>query len=162
MNTELLACGHPPDAGAPYAPGQPNGWTFVLDGGRKICHACADARILDCGHTPSPHKPFTTGYGITPDGKTHCYTCCAAQDRANMVTTGRATLYLTKDKAGAWQISNWPGSLTFPVARVKTSPRSGGFGCQRTDAWFRGPDGNMWHAVNRGDNQIARCRRLKA
>lgn len=121
-----------------------------------------NTELLDCGHPASPHSDCTTGYGTTADGKKHCYGCCADRDRADMLATGRATLYLSKDKAGAWQVSNWPGSLVFPVARVKTSPRGGGFGCQRTDAWFRGPDGAMWHAINRGDSQIARCRRLKA
>lgn len=119
------------------------------------------AGILDCGHPESPHSDFTTGYGTTADGKRHCYACCAAQDRADMLANGRATLYLSKDKSGAWHVSNWPGTLTF-LARAKTAHRGGGFGCQRTDAWFRGPDGAMWHAINRGDNQIARCRRLKA
>lgn len=77
-----------------------------------------------------------------------------------MLETGRAILYLSKDEAGAWHVTNWPGSLSFP-ARVHSSPRGGGFGSPRLDAWFTGPDGATWHAVNRGDNQIARCRRLK-
>lgn len=160
MNTELLDCGHARSTEHTYN-GRP-AWEFVLDfdGVRKICHACADARILDCGHTPSPHLHFTTGYGTTLAGERHCYACIAVQDRRDMIETGRATLYLTRD-GSAWKVGNWPGSLTFPVRGVKVSRYGGGFGTQRTDAWFTGPDGKEWHAVNRGDNQVARCRRIK-
>ena len=84
-----------------------------------------------------------------------------ARDVADMVETGTATLYLVKDKAGQYEITNWHGSLRLHVYHVRTSPYGGGFGSQRTDAWFTGPDGKAWHAVNRGDNQVARCRRLK-
>jgi hypothetical protein len=126
---------------------------------------------LDCGHEPSKHGPHTTGYGVTADGKKHCYACCAAQDRAAMIRDGVATLYLvTRDVPASYGsgvsrqhfVTNWPGSLRFRTigAPVK-APRGGGFGSQRTDAWFRGPDGKVWHAVNRGDMDIARCRRLK-
>lgn len=175
MNTELLDCGHARSNEHTYN-GRP-AWEFVLDfdGVRKICHACADARILDCGHTPSPHPVCTTGYGATADGKRHCYACCADQERAAMIATGRATLYLTrKDQpeslpgpamgrgmVSRWTIGDWSGTLAFPAYGVKFSRNGGRFGSQRTDAYFTGPDGKEWHAVNRGDNDIARCRRIK-
>ena len=128
--------------------------------------------ILDCGHEPSPHESFTTGYGVTADGKKACYACCAESDKAAMIADGRACLYLvsreTAPAVGAmgarreYYVTNWPGSLEFRVGgAVRHSRNGGGFGCQRTDAWFTGPDGKPWHAVNRGDNQIARCRRVK-
>ena len=117
--------------------------------------------ILDCGHVASPHADFTTGYGVTPGGKKHCYACCAVQDQADMIETGAATLYLAKGVADRWEVTNWPGSLRFPARYVKTSRYGGGFDSQRRDAWFTGPDGKEWHAINRGDMQIARCRRLK-
>ena len=131
-----------------------------------------NVELLDCGHPASPHSDFTTGYGVTADGKRHCYTCCAARDVADMVETGTATLYLvsreTAPEVGAmgvrreYYVTNWPGSLEFRVGgAVSHSKYGGGFGSQRTDAWFTGPDGKAWHAINRGDNQIARCRRLK-
>lgn len=118
--------------------------------------------ILDCGHPPSPHESFTTGYGLGADGKTYCYACCAERERASMVTTGRATLYLVDGCDGRpYRVTDWPGHLSFAVGRVRCSARGGGFGSQRTDAWFTGPDGRTWHAVSRGDSQIARCRRVK-
>jgi hypothetical protein len=61
----------------------------------------------------------------------------------------------------AWKITDWAGLLRFPVGRIRHSKRGGGFGVQRTDAWFMDQDGATWHAVNRGDNQIAHCKRLK-
>ena len=118
--------------------------------------------ILECGHVPSPHASFTTGYGVDPEtGARSCYACCANIDRARMIETGRATLYLTRGANGRWYISNWPGSLKFEVRHLRLTPNGGGFGADRMDAWFTGPDGQEWHAVNRGDNQLARCRRKK-
>lgn len=136
-----------------------------------------DADILSCGHPPSDHGPHTTGYGVTEDGKRICWTCCADADRARMIETGRATLYLVSRIAPAcetytgigarpgptlkYKVANWPDSLSFPVTRIRVARRGGGFGADRVDVWFTGPDGKPWHGVNRGDNQIARCRRLK-
>ena len=170
--TELLDCGHAPDEGQTYGHTGRKGWTFVLDfdGKRKICRACADARILDCGHAPSPHEAFSTGYGTDSAGKTLCYACCAARDRADMIATGRTALYLQETDGSRvepftsrdrMRVTNWPGSLSFPVTHFRKSRNGGGFGSQRTDAWFAGPDGYIWHAVNRGDNDIARCKRTK-
>lgn len=143
-------------------------------------------KILDCGHPPSPHAPFTTGYGTdSATGATFCYACAANRDRADMIASGRATLYLIDDKAppearrlsrgvfgtnrsphcnvtrdpfGA-RITNWPNSLSFDVRRMTVSRHN--IAGKRYDAWFIGPDGWEWHAVTYGDNtQIAHCRRV--
>jgi hypothetical protein len=81
--SDILDCGHPKDAGQPanVVGKVVQGWQFVLDGERRICHACADTRVLECGHTPSPHEAFTTGYGTDADGKRHCFECCERRDR---------------------------------------------------------------------------------
>lgn len=136
-----------------------------------------EVTICDCGHPPSEHGAHTTGYGIDAQGKTSCYQCCADKERASMIATGRATLYLVRDEARdtnggngfplgspvkAHKITDWPGKLAFPVlGHVSVKRRGGGFGAQRTDAYFIGPDMFIWHAVNRGDMDIARCRRTK-
>lgn len=165
--SDQLDCGHEPDKGEPYNSKGDLGWRFVLlDDGRRVCHACADKVILDCGHTPSPHSHIATGYATTSDGKKICYACAADCDRAEMIATGKATLYLAHapdaefPNRRAWSVSNWPGSLKFAAHGVKVSRYGGGFGSQRTDAYFTGPDGKKWHAVNRGDMDIARCHRL--
>lgn len=101
-----------------------------------------------------------TGYGVLTDDKGTerkvCYACCAVDDKARMTKDGRITLYLSEKG-----ITNWPGSLVFNVMGKNVSKRGGGFGCQRADAWFIGPDGFVWHAINRGDNQIVRCKRTR-
>jgi hypothetical protein len=135
-----------------------------------------DTTILDCGHVPSPHESFSTGYGTGTDGKTYCYACCADRDRADMIETGRATLYLTRDKLSparqdtygrtihalySYKLTNWPGSLTFNVGGAVRHGRHN-IARTRIDAWFTGPDGKPWHAVQYGENtQIAHCRRVK-
>lgn len=161
MNTpETLDCGHAMSTAHIYN-GRP-AWQFVLDfdNKRRICHACADARVLDCGHTPSEHSHFTTGYGTRGDGSRHCYACCAQRERAEMLETGRAVLYLTRDADG-YKVGNWPDSLTFRAHRVKHAPRARGFDADRVDVWFTDVAGAEWHGVNRGGDQILRCRRLK-
>jgi hypothetical protein len=100
-----------------------------------------------------------------------CYACCGANDHARIIETGRATLYLVSRDVPATYgtgvsrqhfVVNWPGSQEFRTLYLpRVRKHAGGFGAQRTDAWFVGPDGFIWHAVNRGDNQIARCRRTK-
>jgi hypothetical protein len=119
------------------------------------------SELLECGHPESPHDGFTSGYGKDADGNRYCYACCAERDREAMIADGQITLYLVK-RGEEYHITNWPGSLDFIPYYVLKSPRGGGFGAQRTDAWFTGPDGKRWHAVNRGDMDLARCRRTKS
>lgn len=101
------------------------------------------------------------GYGITPDGKRHCYACCAENDRAAMVRDGRITLYLTSSPTRrADKVTNWPGSLSFRVEWSKAG-RSG-FGGDSVSAYFVGPDGALWLARQQGrHNELARCQRLR-
>jgi hypothetical protein len=118
--------------------------------------------IADCGHVipelPDGHCGGT-GYGVDANGKKSCYECCAKEEREFMIANGSTTLYLTKRDNGMWNITDWAGKLSFNVREIRTSRYGGGFGSQRTDAWFIGPDMHIWHAINRGDMQIARCRR---
>lgn len=182
---DTLDCGHLADEGMPAQIRRDDGtletiqgWTrHTDDAGRTSCAACHDKAggLLECGHMPTwPRSPFTTGYGTDSDGRRACFQCCADKERASMIETGRAVLYLTHKKSpeqlpGAsmarglvvrWEVTDWPGLLRFPAYGVTESRHGGGFGAQRTDAYFRGPDGATWHAVNRGDNDIARCHRV--
>lgn len=114
----------------------------------------ATTTILDCGHEPSVHLEFTTGYG-TYNGETQCYECCARIDREAMVETGKATLYDTEN-----EITNWPGSLRFRITWRQTGKHN--IAGKRYDAWFDGPDGYQWHCVRYGDmTQLAHCKRTK-
>ena len=117
--------------------------------------------ILDCGHLPSPHSEYTTGYGQDSDGKTWCWDCCARIDRENMETTGKITLYLSPnpDHPIPWKVTNWPGTLTFPVHSFRVGRHNIAY--RRYDVWFT-VNGHTWHGVQYGDNtQIAHCRRVK-
>lgn len=101
-----------------------------------------------------------TGYGIV-DGRKVCYACCGKRDRQTMIDRGIFTGYLTVDRHGM-RFVNWPDSLRFDVAEHRRSEASCfGRRISRIDAWFRGPDGFMWHAVCRGDMDLATARRLK-
>ena len=102
-----------------------------------------------CGHSGP-------GHGTDSEGKTYCYTCCGERDKAGMIRTGRATLYLTPTA-----ITNWPNSLRFNYGEVRVGRHN--MAGKRYDVWFRGPDGADWHGVQYGDNtQLLHCRRLKA
>jgi hypothetical protein len=122
--------------------------------------------LLDCGHPPSPHESFTTGYGVDKDGKKHCYECCAKNDQKQMIEDGRITLYLSGPPILAdrpkneWKVSNWPGTLSFPIGPRKSSLHN--WGLQRWDFWFKGPDEFIWHGYSIGANtQICHCKRTK-
>lgn len=165
---DLLDCGHPPDAGHPATVDGKTvqGWQFVLtDDGKKICHACADKIVLDCGHTPSPHEAFSTGYGVDSKGKKSCYACCAEADKTRMIEDGKIVLYLSHDAApqisSDYWVANWPGSLKFRVSYRKVSRHN--MARTRDDVWFTGPDGKNWHGVQYGRNsQLCYCKRIKS
>ena len=105
-------------------------------------------------------------YGRTPAGEVHCDVCCGEEDKARMIETGRATLYLSRHEPeplglSGWRLSNWPG--TFSI-KLLMSPKVGlhNMAGRRYDVWFTGPDGKDWHGVQYGDNtQICHCRRIK-
>ncbi len=82
----------------------------------------------------------------------------ADRDRADMIRTGKGTLYLTQNNPALWyEITNWSGTLKFPARHVR------GFRHPfAREAWlgeFTGPDGRLWRFKNIGDTQIAHCRR---
>ena len=148
-----------------------NGWGTVF--GPRPTHCCK------CGATLPEPKPgdFSTGYGcgasepipkhpaapIIKQGETLeqspvvCFTCCATDDKARMIETGRAMLYLTTSAPA--KVSNWPNSLSFPVSRILRGSHN--WARVRYDVTFTGPDGRQWRGTQYGDNtQICHCRRL--
>jgi hypothetical protein len=124
-----------------------------------------------CGKEITVADGVGTGYGIDQEGHMVCYPCCAEQDKKQMVETGRIVLYLTildspnKQRVGtSWvsihgKVTNWPGSLEFPC-NVRTGRHN--WGLERHDAWFKAPDGFIWHGVQIGSNsQLCFCTRTK-
>ena len=124
--------------------------------------------ILSCGHEPSPHSEFTTGYGVNENSETFCYSCCAENDREYMKEHGKITLYLTINReivcnvGRKWfdgKVGNWPDSLSFPC-RVKQGNHN--IAGTRYDVWFNGPNGRVWHGVQYGDmTQLCYCKQTK-
>ncbi len=110
---------------------------------------------LDCGHPPSEHESFTTGYGTDLAGKRHCYDCCAKQMKRDMILNGHAVLYDCDV-----ELKDWPGKLVFKVIERRTSRHN--LAGSRHDVWFTGPDGRRWHGVRCGNNtQIVHCKSTK-
>ena len=86
-----------------------------------------------------------------------------------MIRTGKAILYLAKDReikladgsvTKSWQVSNWPGTLTFRTDYVSIGNHN--IARVQRNFWFAGPDGFMWHGRNVGyDSELARCKRTQ-
>lgn len=117
-----------------------------------------DLVALDCGHLPSPHDKFTTGYGES-DGKKYCWVCCAKDEREAMQKTGRAELYLSFNKTDYHgKVTNWTGYLSWPC-KVKVGKHN--IAGVRYDVWFEA-EGGVWHGVTYGNStQVCHCKRLK-
>lgn len=116
-----------------------------------------------CGRTLTNESTFTTGCGTTPDGKKHCYECCAIGDVEYMADNGKWTGYFIEEKnVNGGRVTNWPGSLSFPIFAGNPSRSKTNWGLWRSDFWFAGPDGFIWHGYQIGhNNEIAHCKRTK-
>lgn len=74
--------------------------------------------------------------------------------------TGKALFY-EREIGDKMHIGTWEGSFNFPVHQTRKSWHNMAGKDGRRDYYFIGPDGNHWHGVNIGDNQIVRSHRLK-
>jgi len=121
---------------------------------------------LECGHEESDHSNITRGYGLDEQGNRHCFECCAKRDAKHMIKDGKTTLYLCDmvrssrfDTQFSGRVTNWPNSLSFKCQGHTGRHNMAG---TRYDIWFKGPEGNMWHGVQYGENtQICHCKRVK-
>lgn len=156
-----------------YAVRHKNGWGTGFGPRPTHCHECAaalparDEATCAAGYATGKAEPISS-HVDAPELKAGetlerspaiCYACCGKHDKAYMLEHGKITLYLSRADDG-WYVGNWPATLRFPVSHMKQGAHN--IARSRYDAWFTGPDGKQWHAVNIGDNQIARCKRLKA
>lgn len=122
--------------------------------------ASATFHCVDCGQD----KPVHTGTGGTGygqyGGKKVCYACAAKRDAAYMTENGKISLYLSKDEQGNWKVTNWPGSLSFDAFNITKGRHA--LAKTKIDVDFRGPDGQLWHGTQYGENtQIVHTRRVK-
>jgi hypothetical protein len=112
-------------------------------------------KILDCGHEPSEHESFTTGYGTDKNGKTYCYDCCAKSDMEVMRKYKAIDLYLSGE-----YVTNWPGSLKIKVGYQRKGKHN--IAGSRVDVWFTF-EGTQWHGVQYGEwTQICHCKQIKS
>lgn len=143
------------DAALSLPPLEPGAFRFARQYG-PAAFVCGDCGEVIC----IPLGGISTGYGQDwnrPDDFI-CFACCGARDRAEMESTGKATLYLVREKDGTDYVTNWPGTLKLH-ANVRVGRHN--FARRRYDAWFR-YRGELWHGVQIGDNtQIIRCKRTK-
>ena len=77
--------------------------------------------VLYCGHPPSPHSDFTTGYGKDAAGRTYCYACCHARDLETMRTADRFTCYVGCDGR---TLTTWTGEKLGTVTLGAVHPWS--------------------------------------
>ncbi len=97
------------------------------------------------------------GYATYPDG-TVCYDCCAKRDTERMSTAQTFTLYFVREGDG-WKVTNWPGTLSFRAYSVTSERKPGKV--RRYAFTFTDADGKRWEGKNNGNDQIARCRRVR-
>ncbi len=112
---------------------------------------------LDCGHVPSSHAEFTTGYGRDAQGRTFCYDCCAARDIEALRDTSKPfTAYPSSDGR---RIQNWPGRELVRITSHSTG--RAGFG-GRMHYWRAvDPHGQQWHGKNSGAGMCINLRACK-
>lgn len=85
----------------------------------------------------------------------------AIMELTAMKETGKATLYLFGGQDGCKYVGTW-ASEPHQRSIVKRSRESvNNWGAKRLDVWFLA-NGQAWHGVNVGDNDIVRCKRIKA
>lgn len=113
-------------------------------------------KCSQCRRIRQSTTPYTTGYGRDKRNRRICFECCGVNDRKDLLTTGKGTLYVTEDH-GRYIVTNWPGTL-----KVNAHGRTGrhNMAGQRLDVWFQ-IEGQHFHGVNIGDNQILRVKRVK-
>lgn len=137
----------------------------VLEVSRAYCFECCGRRDADAMRATGRatlylvrEQPAPRGWYLM--GRHNSIAYFPASQRAQAEAEARRTGARLEAMPGPeWFATNWPGTLRIP-AGIKHAPRAGGFGANRVDAWFE-YQGARWHGVNRGDNQILRCRRLK-
>ena len=116
----------------------------------------------ECGKHIVHESNLTTGYAIDQQQRKICFQCCGKRDRQSMIDMGHSRhlpLYLTATD-GKGEVTNWPGTLRFPVTHHRNNRHN--MGGTRHDVWFAGPDGHVWHGVQIGEQtQVCHCKRTK-
>jgi hypothetical protein len=117
-----------------------------------ICSVCQKEIVREEGS-------YGIGYGLNKNKEKVCYQCCAEEDKKQMRETGKAVLYLIKNKEGTWEVTNWPGTLRFKAGYIKESRHN--IARIRRDTWIVF-EGYYWHCIQYGDNsELCYCKKTK-
>lgn len=147
----------------------PNQYIIETQADTKDCtfHDSTFFKCGQCGEVKPAKGKVGPAYGMkerdNPQQKPICFDCCGVNDKADMVNSGKATLYLTETKEGnntKRTVTNWPDSLTFPVIHYWAGRHN--IARIRHNVNFVGPDGFVWYGVTYGnETQICHCKRTK-
>ncbi len=112
-------------------------------------------KCSQCHRIRQSTSAYTTGYGRDMRNCRICFTCCGSNDKRDLISKGKGVLYLS-NRDGKYSVINWPGTLRIPVSSY--SRGSHNIAGSRLDVWFQ-LNGQTFHGVNLGDNDILRVRR---
>lgn len=117
-------------------------------------------RCKNCGCTITTSEgDVGTGYALSEAGDITCYKCCAESEKQYMIENGRIDLYAVVGDNYAVEVTNWPGTLRFPVKYLKIGKHN--IAKVRRDVWFDF-DGYVWHGVQYGNSsEVCHCRKTK-
>lgn len=111
--------------------------------------------LLECGHEPSPHEAFTTGYGVNREtGARSCYDCCLKRELEEMRGAQRWTAYLSEDGTA---LQNWPGGTLARVTRI--TERRNNFAGKLYHVWAVTAEGVWWYGDGLGKGMYIQIRR---
>lgn len=116
------------------------------------------ARILDCGHNPTPDSKPGTGYAYDGEsGRTLCYACADTLDRERMAASASHVAYVSTDGR---TLTTWSGGK---LARVTghTETRTGFHGSTVHRYWAKDDSGGTWYGSNGGTGMVIQIRRIK-
>jgi len=112
-----------------------------------------------CGNDIVSKPDGSTGYAIEDAGNLVCYECCAKEAEKFMQEHERIALYLVLTHGAKREVTNWPGSLRFPVRYYKKGRHN--LAGVRRDVWFDF-EGYQWHGVQYGEfSELCYCRKTK-
>jgi hypothetical protein len=123
------------------------------------------SELLDCGHKPSPHNDFTTGYGVDDKGKKSCYDCCLKWEKEQMRKYGNVMAYHSRMKTGGpgtyepHAVTLWPGNVISDQVHI-LSHLTDNFGGERTYLRFVF-EGEIWSGFSMGEGTYLRAKRTK-
>jgi hypothetical protein len=110
-----------------------------------VCDTCGKA------------SPNTDGHGRT-DGAMHCYACCDAMARADMLDRSKPfCAYLASD---ARTVTTWTGGRLGTVS-AHTSSRVGWHGAEIHRFHVCDVHGNLWHGRGSGPGMVCTLRAMK-